>query len=56
MWIEREIQSSWNDVVNEYPVIVVTGSKQVGKTSLLETLYGSANLVSLDLPRLVGCS
>ena len=52
MWIQRQIQSSWDTIVQEYPVIVVTGSRQVGKTSLLETLYGSANVVSLDLPRI----
>lgn len=52
MWIEREIQDKWDEITTEYPIIVVTGSRQVGKTSLLETIYGSANTVSLDLPRL----
>jgi len=31
---------------------MVTNSRQVGKTSLLENIYGTTNTISLDLPRL----
>jgi uncharacterized protein len=51
MWIKREIEKIWTELESEYPIIVVTGSRQVGKTSLLEKIYGTANIVSLDLPR-----
>lgn len=50
MWIERDIESSWEEICQAYPIVVVTGSRQVGKTSLLEHLVGADNLVSLDLP------
>ncbi len=52
MWIYRDIQRVWDELEREYSVIVITGSRQVGKTSLLEEIYGSDSLVSLDLPRI----
>lgn len=51
MWIKREIEKIWSELERDYPIIVVTGTRQVGKTSLLEKLYGSAGITSLDLPR-----
>lgn len=50
MWIQREIEEIWQELRSEYPIVVVTGTRQVGKTSLLERLVGEENLVSLDLP------
>jgi uncharacterized protein len=52
MWIEREIQEIWDELEREYGVLVITGSRQVGKSALLSKLYGANQLVSLDLPRL----
>jgi uncharacterized protein len=35
----------------EQPILVLTGSRQVGKTSLLKHVAPHASFVSLDLPR-----
>jgi uncharacterized protein len=51
MWIEREIKAVWDEIQSEYPVIVVTGTRQTGKSSLLEHIYGADQSISLDLPR-----
>lgn len=51
MWIKREIERIWPVLTAENEVVVLTGSRQVGKSALLEHLYGSENLVALDLPR-----
>jgi uncharacterized protein len=50
MWIIREIEEFWNSIVEYYPIVVITGTRQVGKTSLLEHVVGAENLISLDLP------
>ena len=51
MWIKRDIEQNFASLIQEYPVVVLTGSRQVGKTALLEHLYGANNLISFDLPR-----
>lgn len=52
MWIKREIENIFPKLEHEQPVLVLTGSRQVGKTSLLQHILPEAQLVSLDLPRL----
>ncbi len=50
MWIDREIISLAGRVQLERPAILLTGSRQVGKTSLLEHAFPAYGYVSLDLP------
>jgi predicted AAA+ superfamily ATPase len=52
MWIEREISDNLRVRADERPVVLVTGSRQVGKTSLLEKTFPAYEYVSLDLPAL----
>lgn len=46
----REISSNIAELVSEFTGIVVTGARQVGKTTLLKQLFPDHNYVSLDLP------
>ncbi len=50
MWIEREIQELLTRRVRQRPVVVLTGARQTGKTSLVQRLFPDYELVSLDLP------
>ena len=50
MWYDREISSSLTAALTQFPVVVVTGPRQVGKTSLLRRLFPTLGYVSLDLP------
>ena len=47
MWIEREISAELVALARSHPVIVLTGPRQVGKTSLLERLFSTYHYVSL---------
>ncbi len=50
MWIQRDISHILERQIASRPVVVLTGARQVGKTSLLRHLYPKWNFVSLDLP------
>lgn len=50
MWIQRDISAFLLRQVAQRPVVVVTGARQVGKTSLLRTLLPKHGFASLDLP------
>lgn len=50
MWIQREISHKINQILAQRPGIVVTGARQVGKSSLLKVLFPKFNYVTLDLP------
>jgi predicted AAA+ superfamily ATPase len=50
MWINRDISSKIVQVSEQFPAIVVTGARQVGKTSLLKKLFPDRPLLSLDHP------
>ncbi|MBW2528200.1 MAG: ATP-binding protein, partial [Deltaproteobacteria bacterium] len=50
MWIPRQIEPLVRRSVAERPVVVLTGARQTGKTSLVERLFPDYELVSLDLP------
>lgn len=52
MWIEREISNKIIKLSLQYPSLVLTGARQVGKTSLLRKLFPDHSFVSLDLPSL----
>lgn len=48
--IKREITARLLRLAREYPAVVLTGARQVGKTTLLRELFPQYPLVSLDLP------
>ena len=52
MWIQREIEALVSSTARERPVMVVSGCRQAGKTSLLEALFPTYRYVSLDAPAL----
>lgn len=50
MWIERSIQGRVEKAARTRPVVVLTGARQTGKTSLLRRLFPKHGFVSLDIP------
>jgi len=50
MWIERLIEPVVLDRARTRPVVVLTGARQTGKTSLVRRLFPAHGYVSLDLP------
>jgi len=50
MWINREIMKIIKTEASTRPAVVLTGARQVGKTSLLRRLFPDHSFVSLDLP------
>jgi len=51
-WIEREIQGELRRLVDTFPVVVLVGPRQVGKTSVAERALPGFGSVSLDLASL----
>lgn len=49
MWIEREISSELTKIAKAFPVLVLIGPRQVGKTSILERTFPEHSYVSLDV-------
>ena len=50
MWYEREIRRKIQRLAATFPAIVVTGARQVGKTTLLRRMYPDYHFVTLDRP------
>lgn len=50
MWIPRAIEESVRRLARQRPVVVITGARQTGKTSLVRRLFPDLGFVSLDLP------
>ncbi|MBL7648488.1 MAG: ATP-binding protein [Candidatus Hydrogenedentes bacterium] len=50
MWINRNIAPVLRNAVNQFPVVVLTGARQSGKTSLVRHLFPDANYVTFDIP------
>lgn len=50
MWIPREIEGRLGLAATRRPAIVLTGARQVGKSSVLARLFPDHHYVSLDLP------
>ncbi len=48
MWINRILEKTLQEVAWSFPVIVLTGPRQVGKTSLVRKLFSDHRYVSLD--------
>jgi predicted AAA+ superfamily ATPase len=49
MRFPRLIASHLQSLARSFPVVVLTGARQVGKTTLLRALFPEHNYVSLDL-------
>lgn len=50
MLYDRDIAEKIRELANHFPAIVLTGSRQTGKTTLLKSLFPNHTYVSLDLP------
>src|SRR5262249_61764749 len=50
MWVERDISPKIQSLAQSFPVIVLTGARQTGKTTLLQKLFADYTYVSLDIP------
>jgi predicted AAA+ superfamily ATPase len=50
MWIQRQIEPLILQRASTRPVVVLTGARQTGKTSLVKRLFPDRELVTLDLP------
>jgi predicted AAA+ superfamily ATPase len=48
MWIERTLAGELTTLARTFPVVVLTGPRQVGKTSLLERSFPGYSYVTLD--------
>jgi predicted AAA+ superfamily ATPase len=49
MWIEREISKELQEIAGSFPVVVLVGPRQVGKTSVLERTFAGHDYVALDV-------
>jgi len=52
MWIDRKYETTVAAVFKQFPVLVLTGARQVGKTSLVRRVFAEAEYLSLDIPSL----
>lgn len=52
MWIDRKYEPVFKRLFEQFPVVIVTGARQVGKTSLVRKIFPDYSYVSLDLPAL----
>ena len=50
MYIKRHIEDTIKRVSEMYPAVIVTGPRQVGKTTVLKKLYANLKYVTLDNP------
>jgi uncharacterized protein len=50
MWIRRQIEHLLTRQASVRPVVVLTGARETGKTSLVKHLFPRYELVTLDLP------
>jgi predicted AAA+ superfamily ATPase len=50
MYINRIISEKITCLADQFPCLVLTGARQVGKTTLLKNLFPKHQFVSLDLP------
>lgn len=50
MWIERKIEPLIVQAFEQFPALLITGLRQVGKTSLIKKMFPNASYITLDLP------
>ncbi|MCG8463054.1 MAG: ATP-binding protein [Holophagales bacterium] len=49
MWIARDLNRELLSIADSFPVVVVVGPRQVGKTALLERTFSGSTYVALDV-------
>ena len=52
MWIDRRYEKTIKELFSQFPVVVLTGARQVGKTALVRRVFPGFDYVSLDVPAL----
>ena len=50
MWINRNVEKTITDFSKNFPVTILTGARQAGKTSILRRLFKDINYITLDDP------
>ena len=50
MWIKRDIESELLDLASQYPVVMIIGPRQAGKTSLARKTFPEKPYFSLENP------
>jgi predicted AAA+ superfamily ATPase len=50
MWIIRKYEKTLKALFEQFPAVVVTGARQVGKTSLVRRVFPDYAYVTLDIP------
>ena len=50
MYIKRQIESTISKSLSAFPAVLLTGPRQVGKSTLLKTDFRSIKYVTLDDP------
>ena len=50
MYIKRHIENVVDRISKRKSVLVITGARQVGKSTMLQTMYGNINYVALNNP------
>lgn len=50
MWIKRDAEDLIREMGKQFPVVFITGARQVGKTSILKHLFPDFSYVTLDDP------
>jgi hypothetical protein len=50
MWIKRDAEGLVRELGKQFPVVFVTGARQVGKTSILTRLFPDFSYITLDDP------
>lgn len=52
MWINRIYEKTIKDIISQFPVTVLTGPRQVGKTALVQKVFPQYSYIALDIPAL----
>lgn len=50
MWVDRSMEPLLRERASTRPVVILTGARQTGKTSLVRRVFPNHSYVSLDLP------
>ena len=48
MYIRRHVEEIINKLFQAYPVIIITGPRQVGKSTLLKKYFSDINYITMD--------
>lgn len=50
MYIQRNIESVLQQAIKQFPAVLISGSRQTGKSTLLQHLFPHYNYITLDDP------